>query len=349
MALYEITETGLRSRAPSGFADLNILERQDLQRLLRDRIEVLDPDLLVVAEEFGDWEDARRRIDLLAIDRSGHLVVIELKRTDDGGFMELQALRYAAMVSAMGFEQVEEAFARFLADRGDRDERTPRAQLVEWLGADEESEEPPPVSSEVRILLVSAGFGRELTTTVLWLNDLYGLDIRCMGLTPYELDGRVLLDIRQVIPLPEAQEYQVRLRRKEQEQERARRSGRDFTRYHVIVRGVELPDTNKRRSVLGMIRALVESGVSADRVFALLPSRQVCVLEGEIEAPTQVVAAMEGQGRRQVGRFFTDEPFPARGETFVLSKMWGAGTEGMLRALAEAFPEADVTFREADD
>ncbi|WCN83850.1 hypothetical protein [Micromonospora sp. LH3U1] len=37
-----------------------------------------------MAEEFGNWEDARRRVDLLAVEKAGHLVVIELKRTDDG-------------------------------------------------------------------------------------------------------------------------------------------------------------------------------------------------------------------------------------------------------------------------
>ena len=52
--------------------------------------------VLVVAEEFGDWEESKRRIDLLGLDRDATLVVIELKRTDDGGHMELQAIRYAA-------------------------------------------------------------------------------------------------------------------------------------------------------------------------------------------------------------------------------------------------------------
>jgi len=65
MPLYEVTEDGLERRPPAGFAALGMYERADLQRLLRDDISALDEDLLVIAEEFGNWEDARRRIDLL--------------------------------------------------------------------------------------------------------------------------------------------------------------------------------------------------------------------------------------------------------------------------------------------
>lgn len=68
-------------------------EREDLQRLLRTNIAVLGDDLYVLAEVFGEWEDSSRRIDLLAIDTEANLVVIELKRTHDGGHMELQAIR----------------------------------------------------------------------------------------------------------------------------------------------------------------------------------------------------------------------------------------------------------------
>jgi hypothetical protein len=270
MPLYEITASGLRRHAAVGFAALGLFERADLQRLLRQDVSVLSDDLFVVAEEFGQWEDARRRIDLLALDKAGHLVVIELKRTDDGGHMELQALRYAAMVSSMGFEEVTAAYAGHVARWRPDEEVDARAELLAFLDLSDGDEEPV-ISSEVRIILVSADFGRELTTTVLWLNRFDGMDIRCVRLVPYQVDDRVLLDIQQVVPLPEAADYQVRLRRKDQQQERAHADGRDFTRYHIVVDGQVLPDENKRHAIRVMVQQLLERGVPAAAIAEVLP------------------------------------------------------------------------------
>jgi hypothetical protein len=102
--LYDMTDGTLTRVAGTTFKDEKVLERTHLQAAVRESIAVLGPDLLVVAEEFGDFEDTHRRIDLLCIDKTARLVVVELKRTEDGGHMELQALRYAAMVSVMTFE-----------------------------------------------------------------------------------------------------------------------------------------------------------------------------------------------------------------------------------------------------
>jgi hypothetical protein len=71
------------------------------------------------------------------------------------------------------------------------------------------------ISDEVRLFLVSADFSTELTTSVLWLNKR-GLDITCIRLQPYKVDGKVLIDITQTIPLREAEDYLVKLRAKEQ-------------------------------------------------------------------------------------------------------------------------------------
>jgi hypothetical protein len=71
---------------------------------------------------------------------------------------------------------------------------------------------------------------------VLWLNDVFGMDIRCVRLTPYKVDGRLLLDMQPVIPLPEAEELTVHLRRRETAARAASASGRDWTPYVVIFR-----------------------------------------------------------------------------------------------------------------
>ena len=125
MPIYEITSSEIRKLGQTTFSAAGIRERVDLQRLLRSNVDVISPDTLVVAEEFGRWDDSRRRIDLLGLDREANIVVIELKRTEDGGHMELQAIRYAAMVSTMTFEKVVDVYADYLRRIGEETESTP--------------------------------------------------------------------------------------------------------------------------------------------------------------------------------------------------------------------------------
>lgn len=217
MPLYEIGSNRMTPIDVTTFAAVKIREREDLQRLLREQIDVVVPDGFVIAEEFANWEDSRRSIDLLVLDRDATLVVVELKRTEDGGHMELQAIRYAAMISAMTFAQAVEAHAQFLLKVGIKDD--PQARILNYLGWDEPEEEV--FGQDVRIVLASADFSKELTTAVLWLNER-SVDIRCVRMTPYTYGDRTLLDVQQVIPLPEAEEYQVRVREKASQERAAR-------------------------------------------------------------------------------------------------------------------------------
>lgn len=210
MSLYRITTEKLEPVPTTTFASEKLLERQDLQRLLRRDISVLGDDLMVIAEEYGEWEDSYRRIDLLCLRRDGGLVVVEIKRTEDGGHMELQAVRYAAMVSSMTLEQVVQFHARSHAG----DVEAARNEVLEFLQGDFEDEAE--LTGAVSILLVSANFSTELTTAVLWLNR-QGLDITCIRLRPYRMGSEILIDATQIIPLPESADYEVKLRTKEQE------------------------------------------------------------------------------------------------------------------------------------
>jgi hypothetical protein len=352
MPLYEVAEDGLRRRKVAHFAELGLYERADLQRLLREQPTALGEELLIIAEEFGQWEDSRRRIDLLALDRDAHLVVIELKRTDDGGHMELQALRYAAMVSSMTFDEVATTYSRQRALHGIADEAADaRAELAEFLGLGDDPDEPV-ISTDVRVILVSADFGREITTAVLWLNRFEGMDIRCVRLVPYEIQGTVFLDIQQVIPLPEAADYQVRLRKKDVAWERSTQAdGRDFTRYHVIVDGRELPDENKRNGVRTMITELGRAGVPYEDIRALLPDRALRAVPGLLTDKDAVRDALAATyPGTDLGRWFSDHPLldEANNRTYVVFKMWGRNTEETLRRLSAGFPDAKIGFRAAD-
>jgi len=154
MPIFEVTPDRLVALQPTTFSTHGLRERGDLQRLLRDQAEIIAPDVLIISEEFCDWEDSKRRIDLLGIDRDANLVVVELKRTDDGGHMELQAIRYAAMISKMTFEKVVDVFERYLASRSRHEQA--RSTLLDFLGWDAPEEEK--FGQDMRIVLASAEF-----------------------------------------------------------------------------------------------------------------------------------------------------------------------------------------------
>ncbi|MEV7428319.1 hypothetical protein AB0N29_01760 [Nocardioides sp. NPDC092400] len=322
------------------FADQGIQERSHLQAALRDHIELLGPDLMVIGEEFGDFEGANRRIDLLCLGRDARLVVVELKRTADGGHMELQALRYAAMVSTMTFDQVVRTLARYRSLRGlsDHSEETAESDLVEWLESD--SDANPAIAREVGIVLASENFSQEITTTVLWLNEFHGFDIRCVRLSPYELGERLLLDVQQVIPLPEASSYTVRVREKEVAARQAKGIGTsDTTKFIVRTPTSTTEPLPKRWAILRLVTGLVEAGVPMDAVRAVLPASKTVKVRGVYASPEDLWQAMQAQlGKPDPKRWHLDDPIVIDGDSWVLHSNWGKGTRGFFQDLLALAP-----------
>jgi hypothetical protein len=348
LPIFHFDHSEIRALEPTAFDALKMLERSDLQRLLRAQLDVIVPDAMLLTEEFGDWSDSRRRIDLLAIDRDANLVVIELKRTEDAGHVELQALRYAAMVSTMTFDQAVDAHAAYLQRLG-RDEDA-RLAILDFLRWDESIEGD--FARDVRVVLVAGDFQKEITTAVLWLNER-DLDIRCVRMRPYVFNGEVLVDVQQVIPLPEAADYQVRVRqRNEQRRVTAALAGeRDRTRFDVTVNGLLYPGLNKRRAILVVVRGLATAGISPEEMMHTVPERGdrfFVSADGELDAVAfnaAVRSAREVQGRPyDSARWFCaeDELIRSGGRTYAVSNQWGLGTEEAILALVSKFPQTGV-------
>src|SRR5206468_2762142 len=104
---------------------------------------------------------------------------------------------------------------------------------------------------------------------VMWLNE-HGLDIRCVRMLPYQDNGRVLVDVQQVIPLPEAAAYQVQVREKSRKERLARETSKDLTKYDVTISGVTEQRLAKRNAILRLVRYLCGGGVTPEQIAQVL-------------------------------------------------------------------------------
>lgn len=350
MPIYEVTADRLREIEATSFSAAGKREREDLQRLLRNQVDVISSDTLIIAEEFGEWEDSHRRIDLLGVDKNASLVVFELKRTEDGGHMELQALRYAAMVSTMTFDKAVQVYGDYLTKNGsEKDAEQELLKFLDWDDIDNEH-----FAEDVRIVLVSAEFSKEITTTVLWLNN-YGLDIRCVRIKPYRDNGRTLIDVEQVIPLPEASAYITQLSTKNKKERIIRTQNRDMTKYDVTVLGNSGNRLAKRSAIFFVVKALCNSGISPEKISELINWRsnlflQVDGIQNSDDFIHMVVRQQELKGGTvDYPRWYCrdEEIIHFEGKTYAFHKMWGNRWITAMKLLKDNFPVAKIDFWES--
>ena len=214
--IYVVDTDGnkLRGCTAVEFASVGVRERQDLEAWVLDNPAILGEDLLVVTSEYDRFDRSSRRLDVLALDKKGSLVVIELKLDAARTLADQQAIRYAAFCSTMTMDDVVNEHARF-------HESSPmesNAAIREFLKCDELLE----LDDQPRIILAAGSFDdQELTATVMWLRS-FGMNISCVELTPYRLaeSNQLVVVPRVLIPLPEARDYLIRVEKKVIDQRR---------------------------------------------------------------------------------------------------------------------------------
>ncbi|KTQ96013.1 membrane protein [Aureimonas ureilytica] len=188
------------------FADLGFRERAHLQEWIAKFPKALGEDLLIIQKEFSGFSDTNERLDLLALDKAGSLVIIENKLDDAGRDVTWQALKYASYCSSLTSENIRSIFQDYLQ----RHDPSANAEhlLCEFLGVDDFDEVILNKGVSQRIILVAAHFRKEVTSTVLWLAN-FGIRLQCFRVTPYSLGDDLFLDVGQVIPTPDAEEFRI--------------------------------------------------------------------------------------------------------------------------------------------
>ena len=253
--------------------------------------------------------------------------------------MELQAIRYSAMISAMTFDQAVDAHHSFL-QRIDSTENAEQ-RILDFLGWNEPDESL--FAQDVRIVLASADFSKELTSTVLWLNDK-GVDIRCVKMEPYRDEEKIYLDMQQVIPLPEAAEFQVQVRRKKQK-EQAKKDNSKFTL--TILGGGEKQDLNKRYLMYEIVKALIAKRISPEDIKQRLKGTKSSLFtdfEGNLSEPQFATELKKADGsgtQSKVERFFCkkEQLFYIENEdrTYALTNQWGKETTSAAQILCTEY------------
>ena len=206
------SENRLTKLEEKRFTDLNLREREHLQEWLANQPDALGEELLIIQKEFDGFADTRERLDLLALDKDGQLVVIENKLDDSGRDVAWQALKYAAYVSSLKTSQIIDIFQQYLNRHVGGGVASDL--IAAFLGLDTLEGETLNEGSSQSIVLIAAHFRKEVTSTVLWLRE-HKIDARCYKVIPYAFGDELFIDIQPVIPTPEAAEFMIRMADKE--------------------------------------------------------------------------------------------------------------------------------------
>lgn len=193
------------------FSSQGFTERYDLQEWIRKEPSSLGEELLIIQKEFDGFDGTKERLDLLALDKKGNLVIIENKLDDSGTMVNWQAIKYASYCSSLNKQDVIDIFQDYLKKQGDN-----RSAIEILSGFFEEDIDIVEINKgfSQRIFLVAANFRKEVTSSVLWLQN-FNLRIKCFKVTLYEYDDQIMVDFDQIIPVEDTEEYQIKIANKE--------------------------------------------------------------------------------------------------------------------------------------
>jgi hypothetical protein len=216
MFRVDLSENRILKLDQKRFADFGLRERKHLQQWMADAPDALGEELLIIQQEFDGFADTRERLDLLALDKSGQLVIIENKLDDTGRDVVWQALKYAAYCSTLKKAQVLDIFQRYLDRHGDGGDA--ETKISEFLDEDSLDEIVLNAGTDQRIIFIAANFRREVTAAVLWLLD-HRVRAQCFRVIPYGYGEELFIDVQQIIPTPEAEDFMVSMAAKEDEED----------------------------------------------------------------------------------------------------------------------------------
>jgi len=171
---------------PRGLSDKDIGRESDLERWIENSPELISQDLVILARQL---QTASGPLDILALDKTGSLVVIELKKVDVYRTALAQVVDYAAWIAARTYDELKSAIDANRKARG----KTPSFDTIlrEHLG--ELADDWDPEQAGLRLVVAGTGADDSLRRMIDFLAERYKMPINGVFFDVFENAGRTIL------------------------------------------------------------------------------------------------------------------------------------------------------------
>lgn len=195
------------------FSELKFREREHLQEWIANNPNSLGEELLIIQKEFSGFSETNERLDLLALDKFGNLVIIENKLDDSGKDVTWQIIKYASYCASLTKQDILKIYQEHLGSSG-----VAQDNISEFYDNRDISEIVinQGLNSQ-RLILIAANFRKEVTSSVIWLMN-FKIRVQCFKVTPFEFDDQLFLNVEQILPTKDTEDFSVSIANKAQEE-----------------------------------------------------------------------------------------------------------------------------------
>lgn len=197
MALWKITDKGPSPVKETRFKDEKLLE-EHVEDWIAQRPKVLGEPLLIFGRQVI-IPDTKDRLDLLAVDPHGMIVVIELKRGQLKDPVDVQSLRYASYLAKWRFEDFENVARNYFGKVGDPEFNF--NDIYESFCSESGVDTIPDLNQDQRIIIVGSAVREKLGSVALWLRD-HNVNIKLIEVTAYKEGDAIFIEPSTIVPLP---------------------------------------------------------------------------------------------------------------------------------------------------
>lgn len=198
--LYRIEKDNITLLDETTLPSEEILENH-LEDWVEKNSDLLGEQLLIIGRQVK-IDDVKDTLDLLAVDKNGHLVVIELKRDRTGKDVDFQALKYVSYISRWGYDDIKKHAENYFKNYLNKNDFNLEAELENFCEKDYE------LNEEQRIVIVGRKIDKKIGSVALWLLD-HNVNIKVVEITTYKDYENIYLHPKIIIPPPTTEIFEL--------------------------------------------------------------------------------------------------------------------------------------------